>query len=170
MFLTGAIAASPAFAYNTPSYWNVSGTPLVVSGYGSTAQGYGYIKIFNGSNGTRMYSYAWNKFVDGDNHMAYVDGTTQYNAGTCAASSTTVVFKNVEVAASSSCAYQFYSLELFRQNGLNYTNSSWTAVPTGNYGVHYGADRGRAAIQMSIDVPWRVDPSSGTSYSSADSW
>lgn len=164
------IAATPAWAYNTPSYWNYSSSPLIASGYGSKAQGYGYIKMYNGSNGTRMYSYAWNKFTDGDNHRAYLDGRTQYNAGTCRTNSLTVSWKGVSVASSSSCANVFYDWENFTQGGLNYTSSTWTAMPTTNHGVNPGADRGRAVIKMSIDVPLRWDPQSGESFSAADSW
>jgi hypothetical protein len=164
------VAASPAMGYNTPSYWNESKTPLEVTGYGSHAWGYGYIKIFNGSNGTRMYSTAYNKFYDADDHAAYLAGTTQYNAGSCRSDGTTVVYNGVEVSSSSSCTRQFYDKDDFRQNGLNYTNSSWVSIRGNNYGVHGGADRGRVAVQMGIDIPVRPDSRSGTSYSRADSW
>jgi hypothetical protein len=164
------VTATPAWAYNTPSYWNTSSTPLVASGYGSTARSYGYIKIFNGSNGTRLYSYAWNKFTDADNHRAYLAGRTQFNAGTCSTSSVQVSFKGVSVGGSSSCAQQFYDKDNFTQGGLNYTSSTWTAMPTTNHAVVSGADRGRAVVRMSIDIPLRPDVQSGESYSSADSW
>lgn len=164
------LAAAPAWAYDTASYWNRSSTPLVISGYGSTAQGYGYIKIFNGSNGTRLYSYAYNKFTDADNHRAYLAGRTQYNAGTCRTSSATVTINNVSVASSTSCAKQFYDYNSFTQGGLNYTNNSWTTMPTTNHGVDSGADRGRVVVRMSIDVPLRYDPQSGESISAADTW
>lgn len=164
------IAATPAWAYNTPSYWNTSSYPLTASGYGSTAKSYGYIKIFNGTNGTRLYNYAWNRFTDADNHRAYLDGTTQFNAGTCSTSSFQVSFKGVSVGGSSSCAQQFYDKDDFTQWGLNYTTSTWTSMPTTNHAVASGADRGRAAIRMAIDIPLRYDVYSGTSYSSADSW
>lgn len=164
------LLATPALAYNTPSYWNQSGTPLVVSGYGSTARGYGYIKIYNGSNGTRMYAYAWNKFTDADNHAAFLSASTQYNAGTCRSESSTVIFKGVEVGSSSSCTQQFFSYGSFRQNGLNYTSSSWIQMSNANAGVDGGADRGRAAVQLKLDIPLKPDVASGTSYSAADSW
>ena len=164
------VAAAPAWAYNTASYWNTSGTPLVASGYGSTARGYGYIKIFNGSNGTRLYDYAWNRFTDADNHAAYLTGRTQFNAGTCANYSITIPIKGVQVSASSACSSQFYDKDTFRQNGVNYTTSTWTAMPTVNLPVHTGADRGRAVVRMNIDIPLRYDVQSGESISSADTW
>lgn len=43
-------------------------------------------------------------------------------------------------------------------------------MPTVNMGVDGGADRGRAVVRMSIDIPLRYDVQSGESYSSADSW
>lgn len=163
--------ATAAAAYNTTNWWNTSATPLEKSGYGSTAKAYGHIKIFNGSNGTRMYSYSWNKFTDGDNHRAYTTGKTQYNAGTCRNYSLTIGYKGVEVAASSSCKNQFYDKDSFRNNGLNYTqNSSWTKMATQSFAVHDKADRGRLAVYLAIDVPWKRDPISGVSYSTDDSW
>lgn len=164
------VLATPALAYNSASYWNRSGTPLVVSGYGSTARGYGYIKIFNGSNGTRMYAYAWNKFTDADNHAAYLSAKTQYNAGTCRSESKTVLFKGVEVGSSTSCTQQFYDHGSFTQYGLNYTSSSWVQMSSANAAVHGGADRGRAAVTLKLDIPLKPDVVSGTSYSAADSW
>lgn len=168
--VAGGAAALPAAAYNTNSWWNQSSTPLEVSGYGSTAKGYGYIKIFNGSNGTRLHSYAWNRFTDADNHAAYLSGVSQFNAGSCRAYSVTVGYKGVEVAASSSCANTFYNHASFRQNGLNYTSSSWIQMANQSTGVNAGADRGRAEVRMAIDIPLRPDVESGPSYSQSDSW
>ncbi|WP_432457140.1 hypothetical protein [Cellulomonas iranensis] len=166
----GTAAALPAAAYNTPSYWNTAGAPLQVSGYGSTARAYGYIKIFNGSNGTRLHSYAWNKFTDADNHAAYLNGKSQFNAGTCREVSVTIGYKGVQVAAGAACAQTFYDGEGFRQDGLNYTTNSWVQMANKSTGVHSGADRGRAAVRMAIDIPLRPDVESGPSYSDDDSW
>lgn len=168
--LGAMLASTSASAYNSVSYWNVSSTPLKVSGQGSSAQAYGYIKIFNGSSGTRMYSYAANKFTDADNHRAYITGETQYNAGTCRSEGTTVVVKGIEVSSSTSCARQFYDKDGYRIDGLNYTTSSWTQMPYKNWNVDGGADRGRLVVNLAIDVPWRSDPVSGPSYSAADTW
>lgn len=168
--IAGLAGAASAQAYNSPSYWNVSSTPLKVSGYGSTAQAYGYIKIFNGSSGTRMYGYAWNKFVDGDNHRAYLNGATQFNAGTCSSSSSTVIYKGAEVSNSSSCTFQFADNEYIRVDGLNYTSSTWIQMPNKSWGVHSGSDRGRLKVNLNIDIPWRSDPAVGPSYSSSDSF
>lgn len=170
LLLIGATATT-AQAYNTASYWNTSSSPLVASGYGSKAQTYGYIKIFNGSSGTRMYNYSWNKFIDADNHQSYLSATSQFNAGSCANLSVQVVYKGVSVGGSSNCAKQFYDRTKFpRSTGLNYTKNTWVAMPTVSVGVHSGADRGRAKVQACIDIPLRVDKCSGVSYSSADSW
>jgi hypothetical protein len=38
--LCGGVFMGTAFAYNTASYWNTSGTPLETSSYGSTAKAY----------------------------------------------------------------------------------------------------------------------------------
>jgi len=170
MVIAGLAAASPALAYNTPSYWNVSSTPLVITGYGSTANAYGYISIYNGSNGTRMTSYAYDRFIDGDNHMAYITTLAQYNAGSCSSQTSTIYVKGAEVSSSSQCAQQFYDAGTIRQNGLNYTQWSWAGMQLGSFGVNNGADRGRVRVELSIDVPFRTDPSSGGSYSTADTW
>jgi hypothetical protein len=168
MVLTASVGT--AHAYNTASWWNVSSSPLVTTGYGSTAKAYGYIYIFNGSNGTRLYHKAWNKFTDADNHRAYLNVVTQYNAGSCRNESTTTTVKGVSVSSSSSCSRQFYNYGGGRVDGLNYTSSSWIAMPTTNYGVHSGADRGRVKDTLCIDVPWRVDPCGGVVYSDSDTW
>jgi hypothetical protein len=168
--LCGGVFMGTAFAYNTASYWNTSGTPLETSSYGSTAKAYGYIKIYNGSNGTRLYSYAWNKFTDADNHRAYIQGVSQFNAGTCRALTATVTYKGVSVASSASCSQQFYDYSEFRSDGLNYTRNVWTQMPNKNTGVHSGADRGRARVKLCIDIPWRTDSCTGQSYSASDSW
>lgn len=81
-----------------------------------------------------------------------------------------MVFKGVEVGSSYSCAASFYDYASFRQNGLNYTRSSWTRMAGWNGGVHSGADRGRVWVKLAIDVPWRTDPKTGASYSAPDSW
>lgn len=159
-----------AFAYNTASYWNTSGTPLVKSGYGSPAKAYGYIRIFNGSNGTRLYSSAWNKFTDGDNHRAYIQGVSQFNAGTCRAATPTVTYKGVSVASWPSCRQTLYDYARFQSDGLNYTRNVWTQMHNKNTGVHSGADRGRALVKLCIDIPWRTDSCTGQSYSASDSW
>lgn len=168
MVLTAFIGTS--HAYNTASYWNTSASPLVTTGYGSTAKAYGYIYVYNGSNGTRLYHKAWNRFIDADNHRAYISVTTQYNAGSCRNDSATVSYKGVQVSSSSSCSGQFFDHGGGRIDGLNYTSSSWIAMPTMNYGVHGGADRGRVEDVLCIAVPWRFDPCGGASYSSSDSW
>lgn len=146
--------ATTAQAYNTASYWNRSASPLIVNGYGSTAQAYGYIKIVNGGQGTRMHNYAWNKFKDADNHQAYIKAISQFNSGSCANVSAQVTFKGVKVGASTSCARVFYSRSNFpRSTGLSYTRSTWVAMPVTNVGVHPGADRGRAQVKLCIDIP-----------------
>lgn len=164
-------STATVLAYNTASYWNTSGTPLQVTGFGSTAKAYGYIKIFNGSNGTRMYSHAWNQFTDADNHSAYTENQAQYNAGTCRTWTIGIEFKGVMVNSSGYCAQQFYDYgSSVRVDGLNYTSSTWSAMPNTDFGVNTSADRGRLIVTLGIDVPWRSDPLSGPSISDKDSW
>ena len=167
----GSIMAGPAQAYNHPGYWNTSTSPLVKSGYGSTAKAYGYAKIFNGSNGTKLYTYSWNKFTDGDNHQAYVQGFSEWNAGECRSTSTTVTIYGVSVSSTSTCTkVTFDGAAISRANGLNYTKSSWTAMPTRTSSPNSGADRGRANVQVCIDVPWRTDPCTDHSISPMDTY
>ncbi|GAA2241654.1 hypothetical protein GCM10010401_13090 [Rarobacter faecitabidus] len=114
---------------------------------------------------------SWNKFVDADNHKAYLEATSQWNAGTCKANSYEVQYKGVSVAGTVECARQFYSKDDFpRADGLNYTNQSWTAMPTVTAKPHEGADRGRAKVHLCIDIPLRSDPCTDASYSASDSF
>lgn len=169
--VSGGLMASTASAYNTASYWNQSGSPLVKTGYGSTAQAYGYVKIANGANGTKINNYGWNKFVDADNHRAYLSASSEWNAGSCASYSVEVSYKGVAVAASSSCANAFYDGADFpRADGLNYTSGAWTAFPTTQAGPNGGSDRGRANVHLCIDIPVRVDPCTDSSLSASDSF
>lgn len=167
----GASLAAPAQAYNHYEYWNKSSSPLVKSGYGSTAKAYGKSRIFNGSDGTKIYNYAWNKFTDADNHRAYLEGTSEWNAGSCRNYSATVTIYAVAVASSTSCSREYYDGANFsRANGLNYTKSSWTAMPTRGAAPNSGSDRGRAKVKLCIDIPWRTDPCTGYSMRGFDTF
>jgi hypothetical protein len=139
-------------AYNTPRYWSTSSSPLSVSGYGSTAKAYGYSKALNASGGMRLYSYAWNSFRDGDNHALYITGASYFNGGTC-----------------SSCG-DWVRTHGYTTSGLNYTNSSWTAMATKSFPADTAADAGYLTAQVGIDVPWRTDPRSAQVSSRADGW
>lgn len=163
--------AGTATALDNVGYWNKSATPLVVTGYGSTARAYGYYTIKNGSNGTRAYNYAWNKFVDGDNHKAYLLAESWFNAGSCRSESSSVRIYGVDVSSSSNCAQQFYHYRDFgRADGLNKTVSTWTAMPTRSTGFKEGADRGKALVKLCIDIPWRTDKCTGKSNSAFDTF
>lgn len=134
-------------------------------------EAYGYAKIFNGSNGTKLYTYSWNKFTDGDNHQAYVQGFSEWNAGECRSSSTTTTIYGVSVSSTSTCSKVVYDgAAINRANGLNYTKSAWTAMPTRTSSPNQGADRGRANVELCIDVPWRTDPCSDYSISPMDTY
>lgn len=165
------LTAGAAQAINTASYWNTSSNPLIKKGYGSTASAYGYIKMERGSNGLRMYSYAWNKFTDADNHKAYLTGTSEYNSGSCGSFTPEVTYKGVAVGASSNCARSFYDGPNFsRADGLNYTRNTWTAFPTRSVGYNAGSDRGRGVFKLCIDIPARLDVCTGTVPSTLDSF
>lgn len=167
LLVLGCLWASQgtAAALNHLGYWNSSTNPLSISGYGSTAKAYGSSKISDTSNGKRMYSYAHNKFTDGDNHRAYLEGNEQYNAGTCRSVTTTTTVYGVSVANTSECRAVFFDHDAYRTDGLNYTTSSWVAMTTKSFAVATGADRGRMTARLRIDIPWRTDPTTGTAIS-----
>lgn len=164
----GLVGAAQAKNSNSP--WNSSSNPLVTSGYGSEARAYGHVKVADSASGTRLFMYSYNRFVDADNHRAYLMLTPQFNAGTCRAETSTVAYKGVQVASSSSCAGVFYSQNDIRSDGLNYTTSTWTAMPTKSVAVNAKADRGRVRARLCIDIPARPDPCGGTAVSESDSY
>ncbi len=164
-------AAGAATAYNTPSYWNKSGTPLYKASYGSKVSAYGYVKMFNGSSGTRLYNYSYYKFTQADNHVPYLKGTSQRNSGRCGGLTGTVRFKGVSVGAGSTCANIFYGGANFaRAVGSANGNAAWKALPTKSVAPNGGSDRGRGVFNLCLDVPLRADPCTGKSYSVADSF
>jgi hypothetical protein len=169
--VAGAALAAPAQAYNHYGYWNQSSSPLVKSGYGSTAKAYGKSKIFNGSDGTKLYNYAWNKFTDADNHRAYLTGVSQWNSGSCRNSGVGVTIYGVSVNSSTNCSATYFDGKKFdRANGLNHTNNTWTAMPTRTAAPTNGSDRGRAKVKLCIDIPFRTDPCTGDSISAFDTY
>ena len=166
--LGGSVAAN---AINSPGVWNTQASPLYLTSYGSKAWAAGSAYVSNGSNGTRIYNTGTHKFTDADNHRPYLKATSEWNAGTCASSSTTVVYKGVEVGASSSCAQSFYDGKDYgRADGVAYTTSTWKSFTTQSAAPNAGSDRGRSKVQLCIDIPWRVDACTGSSYSAADSF
>ena len=171
LLLGGVAFAGTAHAINTNSYWNSKSVPLKVTGHGSTAKAYGFVKVFHSSNGTKLGSYGYNTFTDADNHRAYTHAISQFNAGTCSTHTATVAYKGVQVSSSSNCWAQFADATVLgRADGLNYTTSAWVSLPGRSVPVHRGADQGRARVRLCIDIPWRSDPCTGYSYSATDSW
>ena len=169
--LTVIGGASAANAYNTPGSWNTSATPLTLTSYGSTAKAYGSASIYNGTNGTRIYTSAKHTFFDADNHQPFLDGTSEWNAGTCGLESITIQLKGVAVGASASCAAVFNDGANFgRSNGSTSNVSAWTAMPAMSAAPNSGSDRGRAVVKLCLDIPWRTDPCTGSSYSPADTF
>lgn len=166
--LGGSVAAN---AIDTPGTWNSQSRPLEVTHYSSTASAAGSAYISNGSNGTRIYNRGTHKFTDADNHRPYLQATSEWNAGTCRDMSSTVQYRGVQVGGSSTCARVFYDGANFaRAEGVAYTTSTWKAFPTKSARPNSGSDRGRAKVQLCIDVPWRTDKCTGHSYSTADSF
>lgn len=169
LIVTG-VSATTASALNNQGWWNKSGTPLKVTGYGSAGQAYGYFSVQQGSNGTRTYNHAWHKFTDADNHKLYYNKHTQFNAGTCANSGAQVSIKGVSVSASSSCSREYYTHFKDRSSEQGKTVGAWTKFTTHSTGVRAGADRTRAIIYLCLDIPLRIDPCSGGAYSDFDTY
>lgn len=166
--LGGSVAAN---AINSPGTWNTQSSPLKVTHYSSTAQAAGSAYISNGSNGTRIYNQGTHKFTDADNHRPYLKAQSEWNSGDCRDMSVTVQYKGVSVSASSGCAKNFYPGNSFpRADGVTYTTSSWKSFPTKSAAPNRGSDRGRAMVQLCIDVPWRTDKCTGASFSTPDSY
>ena len=169
--LSVVLGAGAADAYNTAGSWNTSASPLKVTGYGSTAQAYGSAWIYNGSSGTRVYTSANYKFTDGDNHQPFLEGTSEWNAGTCGLEGVTVQVKGVAVGASATCAAVFYDGQNFsRVNGSTSNVTAWTALGSMSAAPNSGSDRGRAVVRLCLDIPLRYDPCTGYSYSPADTF
>lgn len=166
--LGGSTAAQ---AYNVTGWWNVKSDPLYKAYSGSKAWAAGSAYIKNSTDGTRIYNTGSNKFTDADNHRPYVEGVSEWNAGTCRALTTTVTYNGVGVAASKPCARTFYDGNKFdRANGVTYTTQTWTALPSRSAKPNSGSDRGRVKVKLCIDVPIHFDSCTGYSYSPADSY
>lgn len=166
--LGGSVAAN---AINSAGTWNSQSSPLSVTHYSSKAWAAGSAYISNGSNGTRIYNQGTHKFTDADNHRPYLTATSEWNAGSCRDVTPTVQYRGVSVGGSTSCAREFYDGKDFaRADGVAYTTSKWTAFPNKSAAPNAGSDRGRAKVQLCIDVPWRADKCTGASYSTADSF
>ena len=63
--------------------WMSSSNPLVVTGYGSTGEGYGTWQVSTGSNGTRFHTSVTQRIDDADNHKVWAQIENWTNAGSC---------------------------------------------------------------------------------------
>ncbi|MFV0633795.1 hypothetical protein [Demequina sp.] len=128
------------------------------------------MKIYNGDAGLRLYHYSKYKFSQGDDHVPYFLGTSEWNAGTCGGMGLTIRVKGVEVGASGSCAATFYEgADLPRATGKSDgTTSRQLLIKSAK--PNTGSDRGRARVRVCIDVPLKFDPCSGQFISAADTF
>jgi len=142
--------AGASYAIGEYHVWNKKETPLKEASYGSTAYAYGKWRIYNGSNGTTSKVYSYSRLAENaDDHKVYVELKTQANAGYCIAPKYTTCDKEwyhhatAETTHHTSSSYKYYK--------------AYDGVPG-------DADYARGAVRTSIDIPYRPDTHSGTSY------
>ena len=141
--------AGAGFALGEVRTWNSSGTPLKVTGYGSTGYGYGTWRASTASDGTRSRLSANLRINNADNHAVFAKLTTQTNAGYCAAPEYV------------SCTAQYFTYD--DSDTSRYSGSSYKAHNTST-GLNSSGNYARGLVTVKLDIPWRDDPSSGTSY------
>ncbi|MEV0269760.1 hypothetical protein AB0H43_13350 [Hamadaea sp. NPDC050747] len=147
----GLLAASGAVAAHAKGeyyQWNSSASPLSISGYGSTAKGYGQWRLADGSSGTRSFLDARLWYTNADNHTVYADLSTQ---GDCE--------KNTDGSYSCGAYVTDYGAETPHYNVSN----TW-AWKYANTAIDEISSRHRARILVCLDVPLRVDPCAGPAY------
>lgn len=148
-------ASSVAQAKGEYHYWNSSGNPLSVTGYGSTAKAYGQWRIADGSGGTRSFhdSYTW--YSNADNHKKYSAMETWVNAGICYSPDYT------------SCTASYYYFAYDETSHSNVTSWEWLYADTG---VSGSADYARDAAYVCLDIPLQPDPCSGPTYTTGSDY
>ena len=127
--------------------WNSSGTPLTVSGYGSTAKGYGTWLISTGTDGTRSRLTANLKITNADDHAAYAKLETMVNAGACFSGS----YLN--------CSSPYYSWAFAKTSGVTTATgatSVWVSKSTSTNLSPYG-NYARALVFVALDIPYLPD-------------
>ncbi len=143
VLLLSGVAAPAASAVG----WNSAGSPLKVTGYGSTVEGYGSWYVSTGSSGTIFKTTTYQRVaVQGDNHKVHADIQNWTNAGICYAPQYT----------SCTAAYYYYNGDSTESTIKSKWVRDYEEAP-----VNPSADYGKGRIRMRIDVPWRTDPASG---------
>lgn len=165
------LAPTSAWALDKASTWATSSNPLVATGYGSAASGYGSFKVTRTSTGTVALAYGYNKVRNADNHKAYFAMQAQSNAGSCL-SGTSLGFDFLgtggSYGVSYSCTQPFYNHGGVVQSG--HTSSSSWSYSTAKTAVNQNATVMRGLVKECLDVPWRSDPCTGYNYSGADTY
>ena len=150
-----ATTAGASYALGEVRYWNSSSAPLTVTGYGSSGYGYGTWKVSTGTDGTRSRLTANLRINNADNHAVYATLTTQTNAGYCVEPDYT------------SCTAQYFTYAT--QDTAHYTGASWKALTTST-GLNASGNYARGLVNVKLDIPWRTDPSSGTTFTRASAY
>ncbi|WP_433531081.1 hypothetical protein ACQPYA_02875 [Micromonospora sp. CA-263727] len=145
-FFAAIVAPAQAAPKGTWVNWNSSSSPLTVTGYGSTARGYGKWRVVDNSQGTRSYTSGYYWYSNADNHKKYGWMMTQSNSGLCVAPQYT------------SCSSSYYNYTSNESSHSNTTGGQWLDFSTR---VDPGGSYARAQQKVCLDVPVRSDPCSG---------
>ncbi|SNT06803.1 hypothetical protein SAMN06309944_1943 [Micrococcales bacterium KH10] len=148
--MTLLLSVTAGTAHAKIRYWNSASTPLTVTGFGSTGYGYGNWTVSTSTDGTKSRLGATMKYKNADNHKVYAKLETLVNAGTCLSSDYT------------SCTQKYYSHDWNNSGKIDKANKWFTKRAT--TGVPGIADYARASINVKLDIPWRADPTSGTTH------
>ncbi len=155
---SGALVAATsgaAYALGEVRAWNSPSAPLMVSGYGSAGYGYGTWKASTGSDGTRSRLSANLRIRNTDNHMVFAKLTTQTNAGYCF---------QPEYTSCSASYFTYASSTTGRYAGSTYKSFGAST------GVNASGNYVRGLVNVQLDIPWRDDPSSGTTYTQPEAY
>jgi len=130
-------------------WWNSSGSPLTVTGYGSTGKGYGKLAVTSGGSGTVYSATTYQKISNADNHKVYAQLTYYSNSGVCFAPSF------------AQCTSQYY---VHASDNTEATSSSsyvtdYESAPIDGYASYH-----RLRARMILAIPYRPDPGSGYSW------
>lgn len=136
-------------------YINSKSKPLTVVGYGSTGYGYGDWKVSTGSDGTRSRLSGYQRLNDSDNHKVYMGLETWVNAGACVSGD----------LLDCTQAYYYYA-----STTTSHTNSSAYVNKKATTGLTAAADYARAAVRVSLDIPWRTDQHGGWAYTDGNKY
>lgn len=136
-------------------YIGSSSKPLKLEGYGSTAYAYGNWKASSASDGTRSRLSGYQKLKDADNHKVYMGLETWVNAGSCVGGDLM------------SCTQQYY---YYASTTTGHTNSESYVNKKTTTGLTAAGDYARAAVRVSLDIPWRTDKHGGWSFTGGDKY